>query len=93
MDRETLARLEVLNQVKLTDSQKEDVLFFFAKREEERLSLNAIDASETEPMVHVFGGKIELREDEIVQTFPREFLLAQAPATDVGYFCVPRVID
>ncbi len=93
MNRETLARLEALNQIKLTDAQKEDVLFFFAKREEELLVLNAIDTCEIEPMVQVIPEKIELREDEIEQAFSREELQAQAPQTDAGYFCVPRVID
>ena len=93
MNRETLARLEALNQIKLTDAQKEDVLSFFAKREEELVFLNAIDTCEVEPMVQVIPEKIALREDEMEQTFSREELLARAHATDGEYVCVPRVID
>ena len=93
MNRETLARLEALNQIKLTDAQKEDVLSFFAKREEEFLFLNAIDTCAIEPMVNVIPAEIALREDEMEQAFSREELLAQAPASDGEYVCVPRVID
>ena len=93
MNRETLARLEVLNQIKLTDAQKEDVVSFFAKREAEFLVLNSIDTCEIEPMVQVIPEKIALREDEMEQTFSRKDLLAQAPASDGEYVCVPRVID
>ena len=93
MMRESLKKLEALNQITLTDAQKEDVLLFFAKREEDLRCLDAIDTSQAEPMVQVIPMEIELREDEIRQSFSREELQAQAPQTDVGYFCVPRVIE
>ena len=93
MNKECLKRLEILNQIELSDVQREDVLAFFAKREEEICSLDAIDTSQTEPMVQVFAEVIELREDEIRKEFSHEELQAQSPATDAGYFCVPRVIE
>ena len=93
MNKRALERLEMLNQIKLDDVQREDVLLFFAKREEEFHSLEAIDTSKTEPMVQVTPMEIELREDEIKQSFSREELQSQAPQTDAGYFCVPRVIE
>ena len=93
MNKDTLARLELLNQIKLDDAQKDATLSFFAKREEERTALDAIDTSNTEPMVHVMPTALPLREDEVVQSFTREQLQSHAPLTDVGYWCVPRVIE
>lgn len=93
MNKEALKGLEVLNQIKLNDVQKEDVLSFFAKREEDEAFLNAVNTNGVEPMVQAIPAKIELREDEIRQAFSREELQAQAPQTDRGYFCVPRVIE
>ncbi len=93
MNKEAFKSLEVLNQIKLNDVQKEDVLSFFAKREEDEAFLNAIDTNGVEPMVQVIPAKIELREDEIRKDFSPEALQAQAPQTDRGYFCVPRVIE
>ena len=93
MNKEALKGLEVLNQIKLNDVQKEDVLSFFAKREEDEAFLNAVNTNGVEPMVQVIPAMIELREDEIRQAFSREELQAQAPQTDRGYFCVPRVIE
>lgn len=93
MNKEILKRLEGLNQIKLNDAQKDEILSFFAKREAELLSFEEIDTSKTEPMVHVMPIAIALREDVIEQSFSRQDLQAQAPATDVGYFCVPRVIE
>lgn len=93
MNKVALARLEQLNQIKLTDAQKDDVLSFFAKREADVASLDEIDTSNVEPMVHVMPTALSLREDTQEQRFSREELLAQAPSTDAGYFCVPRVIE
>ena len=93
MDRETLTRLEGLNQIKLTDAQAEDVLSFFAKREEDARMLDKIDTSGIVTMVHVTPVAIELREDAVKQVCSSQELQSQAPQTDKGYFCVPRVID
>ena len=93
MDKKAFARLEQLNQIKLCDAQKEEVLSFFAKREEDLLVLDAIDTATVEPMMHVMPVAISLREDVVEQPFLRDELQAQAPETDRGYFCVPRVID
>ena len=93
MDKKALARLELLNQIKLDDAQKEDVLSFFAKREEELVSFDEINTSQIEPMVHAIPATLSLREDAVEQPFAPQDLLAQAPQTDAGYFCVPRVIE
>ena len=93
MNKETLKKLEMLNQIKLTDMQKEDVLSFFAKREADVHELDRIDTANTEAMVHVVPIVIELREDVVEQMYSRKDLQAQAPQTDAGYFCVPRVIE
>ena len=93
MDRETLRRLEMLNQLRLTEAQKNDVTAFFAEREKDLLSLDAIDTSSTERMVHVMPIMTVVREDVVSQPFTREELQAGAPETDEGYWCVPRVVE
>ena len=93
MNREILKKLEKLNQIKLDDMQEDSVLSFFAKREAESILLAAIDTAKIEPMVHVNPDVIALREDVTVQSFSRQDLQTQAPDTDAGYFCVPRVIE
>ena len=93
MDRETLRRLEMLNQLRLTEEQKEDVISFFADREADLESLQKIDTSSTERMVHVMPIMTVVREDVVSQPFTREALQAAAPETDEGYWCVPRVVE
>ena len=93
MDRETLRRLEMLNQLSLTEAQKDDVMAFFAKRENDLMTLEKIDTANVERMVHVMPILTVVRDDVISQPFSREALQAGAPETDEGYWCVPRVVE
>ena len=93
MDRETLRKLEMLNQLSLTENEKEDVLSFFETREKELKLLDDTDTSNVERMVHVMPIMTVVREDVVKKIFPREKLQASAPETDEGYWCVPRVLE
>ena len=93
MDREILRRLEMLNQLRLTDAQKDDVIAFFAAREADAASLEAIDTADVERMVHVMPILTVVREDVVSQPYSREDLQRGAPETDEGYWCVPRVVE
>lgn len=93
MDRETLRKLEMLNQLSLNEAQKEDVIAFFAAREKDLEALAEIDTSTTERMVHVMPILTVVREDKVFQPFSREELQMGAPETDEGYWCVPKVVE
>lgn len=93
MERETLRRLELLNQLSLTEAQKDDVIAFFEKREADLRALDCIDTENTERMVHVMPIMTVVREDVVSQPFSREELQAGAPETDEGYWCVPKVVE
>ncbi len=93
MDKETLRKLELLNQLSLTPQQKEDVTAFFAEREKDASALDEIDTENVERMVHVMPIMTVVREDVVNQPFTREKLQEGAPDTDSGYWCVPRVLE
>lgn len=93
MEKETLRRLELLNQLSLNDEQKEDVFAFFVQREEDLKILEKINTEDTERMVHVMPVMTVVREDVVSQPFSREDLQRGAPETDEGYWCVPRVVE
>ena len=93
MDRETLRRLELLNQLHLTEEEKAKVMDFFAIRENEEKALEQIDTEKVERMVHVMPILTVVREDVVNQQFDREDLQSGAPETDEGYWCVPRVVE
>lgn len=93
MERETLRRLELLNQLSLTEQEKENVINFFAERDAELALLNAINTEDVERMVHVMPLTTVVREDKVSQPFSREALQQSAPETDEGYWCVPKVVE
>ena len=93
MDRETLRRLELLNQLKLTEEEKDSVISFFDKREKDLETLEKIDTTNTERMVHVMPIMTVVREDKVSQPFTREQLQAGAPDTEEGYWSVPKVVE
>ena len=93
MDRETLRRLEMLNQLRLTEEQKNDVIAFFAEREDDLIALEKIDTANVERMVHVMPILTVVRDDIVSQPFSRGALQTGAPETDQGYWCVPRVVE
>ncbi len=93
MDRETLRKLEMLNQLSLTEEQKDETIAFFAKRDAETAILSEIDTENVERMVHVMPIMTVVREDVASQPFTREELQKDAPDTDSGYWCVPRVLE
>ena len=93
MDREVLRRLEKLNQLSLTDAQKDAFLAFYAKEEKEWEALSAIDTEATECMVHVLPVYTVVRDDVVIKNFEREDLQKGAPETMDGYWQVPRLVE
>jgi aspartyl/glutamyl-tRNA(Asn/Gln) amidotransferase C subunit len=94
MDREILRRLELLNQLRLTEEEKETFLEFYNAKKSGLESLeNAVDTAEVERMVHVMPVMTVVREDVASQPFNRDDLQRSAPETDEGYWCVPRVVE
>lgn len=93
MDKETLRKLEMLNQLSLTDTQKDGVISFINDRESDAKELDAIDTENVERMVHVMPILTVVREDVVKQNFTREELQQDAPETDEGYWCVPKVVE
>lgn len=93
MDRETLRKLAMLNQLSLIEEQKASVIAFFEKRDGELEVLNQIDTENVERMVHVRPIETVIREDVIDQKFNRDDLQKGAVDTDEGYWCVPRVVE
>ena len=93
MDREVLRRLEKLNQLSLTEEEKNDFLAFYADKEALLASLDAVDTANVERMVHVMPIYTVVREDVVIKNFEREDLQKGAPETTDGYWQVPRLVE
>ncbi|MBQ4150623.1 MAG: Asp-tRNA(Asn)/Glu-tRNA(Gln) amidotransferase subunit GatC [Clostridia bacterium] len=93
MTKETLVQLERVNELELTDKEREQVAAFFEKRNAEFAKLSAIDTENVEQMVHVMPIAAALREDKSSQPFSRDDLQKGAPETTDGYWQVPRLVE
>ena len=93
MDREVLRRLEKLNQLALTEEEKEDFLAFYSEQEAARAVLDTVDTASVERMVHVMPVYTVVREDVVIKNFTREDLQKGAPETTDGYWQVPRLVE
>ena len=92
MDLTILTRLEKLNQLSLTDDEREELISFFDKAEADFSKLNEVNTENTERMVHVMPMTNVLREDVRKQPFTRESLLEGAPQRSEDSWQVPRLV-
>ena len=93
MEKDTLLLLEKVNQLRLTDEERETVLAFFENADKDLQALNAIDTEQVERMVHVLPIATVVREDVAKKLFTRDDLQKGAPETMDGYWQVPRVVE
>ena len=93
MDREVLRRLEKLNQLALTEEEKDAFLAFYSEQEVKRALLDTVDTASVERMVHVMPVYTVVRDDVVIKNFSREDLQKGAPETTDGYWQVPRLVE
>lgn len=93
MDREVLRRLEKLNQLALTEEEKDAFLAFYSEQEANRALLDTVDTASVERMVHVMPVYTVVRDDVVIKNFSREDLQKGAPETTDGYWQVPRLVE
>ena len=55
--------------------------------------MQAIDTDGVEPLAHPLDAGARLREDQITETVDRTLYQAGAPATQDGFYLVPRVVE
>ena len=93
MEKRTLELLCKVNQLDLTEEQKDAFLSFMDERDADIKKLDVIDTESTEIMVHVMPIMTVVREDKVIKNFTREQLQEGAPETMDGYWQVPRVVE
>ncbi len=55
--------------------------------------MNSVNTDGVEPMAHPGNAVLRLRDDTVTEPNQRDKLQEVAPATEDGYFLVPRVIE
>ena len=92
IDDRTVAHVARLSRLELSAEEREK----FREQLGEILAyvqrLNALDLRDVPPTAHVRPMANVLREDEVQPCLPQEEALANAPASEQGYFVVPPVI-
>ena len=88
-----LKSLEKLNQLELSDAEREEVMAFFETLKAGEDALSALNTDNTARMVHVINLVNVLRDDAEIKNFSRESLLEGAPEQTGGYWQVPRLIE
>ncbi len=85
--------VSTLSRLKLPEGEKQQMVGELSRILEYMDVLNTLDTAAVEPMSHVFPVKNVMREDEVVPSFDRAKLLANAPVPDEEAFLVPKTVE
>ncbi|GAE87454.1 Asp-tRNA(Asn)/Glu-tRNA(Gln) amidotransferase subunit GatC [Acetivibrio straminisolvens] len=91
--KETIEYVANLARLKLTEEEKEK----FIRDMENIISyvdkLNELDTSEIAPTDHVIPINNVFRDDEVLDSYPKDKMLMNAPSKENGCFKVPKVVE
>ena len=93
VDAATVRRIAHLARVAVTDDEVEplrgelNAMLSFVE------ALSAVDVDGVEPMTSVIPIAMTMREDRVTDGGIAEAVLANAPASEDGYYVVPKVIE
>ena len=90
---ETIEYVGILAKLELSDEEKEQAKKDMANMLDYIDTLNELDTSGVEPMIHVFPVNNVFREDVVTNGDDREEILANAPEAKEGAFVVPKTFD
>ncbi len=93
VDTATVKRVAHLARIAVTDEEAEgfkaelNTILGFVEQ------LSEVDVSTVEPMTSVVAMKMKMRADEVTDGFYADKIVANAPATEDGFFLVPKVVE
>ncbi|GAA4051530.1 Asp-tRNA(Asn)/Glu-tRNA(Gln) amidotransferase subunit GatC [Parerythrobacter jejuensis] len=98
VDKETVAKIASLARIQMTDAELEKMAPELNNILAWVEQLGEVDTSDVEPMTAVIPNTLRLR-DDVVDADPltgggvQDKVLANAPASEHGFFGVPKVIE
>jgi aspartyl-tRNA(Asn)/glutamyl-tRNA(Gln) amidotransferase subunit C len=93
LTREEVQRVALLARLRLTAAEEARLAEQLDKILQYMEKLNQLDTSEVEPFTHAVDVVNAWREDSVTNQPDTEALLANAPATQGGFFKVPKIIE
>ncbi|MCP4393496.1 MAG: Asp-tRNA(Asn)/Glu-tRNA(Gln) amidotransferase subunit GatC [Alphaproteobacteria bacterium] len=94
IDIKTVEKLARLSSLEFNEEEKQTLVGEFDKILGFISQLQEVDTDNVEPMTSVVkDASTPQRQDAPRQEIPRDKLQANAPATEMGFFVVPKVMD
>lgn len=91
--KDDLANVAVLSRLSIADDEAEGYMKDLNAFLNYVGILNSLDTENVEPTTYALPMENVFRADEIKPSLSRDAALMNAPASENGYFCVPRVLE
>ena len=93
LTKEQVQHIATLARLKLADDEFDDVVDKLSRIVDFVDQLQAAPTDDVVPMAHPLNMSQRLRADEVTESDERDQYQANAPATEDGFYLVPRVIE
>ena len=93
IDKDTVQKIAFLSQLKVDDKNIDAVQKEFSGIVDWFSELSEVNTENVDPLLSVNEQNLVCREDKITIENNAEAILRNAPATEYGYFVVPKVVE
>ncbi|MEC9291857.1 MAG: Asp-tRNA(Asn)/Glu-tRNA(Gln) amidotransferase subunit GatC [Pseudomonadota bacterium] len=94
IDLKTVDKLATLSRLSFDETEKQKIADELTKILEFVSQLQEVNTDGVEPMTSTVGSDVTPeRDDETLIEHSREALLSNAPASEMGFYVVPRVVE
>lgn len=93
IDKDTVNRIAFLSRLKIEDGEIDGVQKEFNGIVDWMSELDEVNTEGVEPLSAVNSGNLICRQDVVTEDNQADAILANAPASEYGYFVVPKVIE
>ncbi len=90
---ETVEKIASLSKLKIDEGKLDETRNEFNKILDWMAQLDEVDTDGVEPLVSVNAQNLVCREDVVTDGNKKAEILANAPASEFGYFSVPKVVE
>ncbi|MEX2649314.1 MAG: Asp-tRNA(Asn)/Glu-tRNA(Gln) amidotransferase subunit GatC [Alphaproteobacteria bacterium] len=93
LDKATVARIARLARIRLDADEQARLVGELSNILSFVEQLEAVDVEGIEPMTSAVAHELKMRDDVVTDGGDRDGVLANAPATERGFFVVPKVVE
>ena len=93
VNNETVEKIASLAKLKIDEEKLDEARSEFNKILDWMAQLDEVDTDGVEPLVSVNSQQLVCREDVVTDGNKKAEILANVPASEFGYFSVPKVVE